>query len=69
MNSVACAGCQRRFSHAGYSRHLSMTTRTLCRAIYESYKDSPAAYGPPYGPPGFSGTAPTGDEDPGEHFR
>lgn len=46
-----------------------MTTRTLCRAIYESYKDSPAAYGPPYGPPGFSGTAPTGDEDPGEHFR
>ena len=34
MSSVACPGCKHRFTHAGYSRHLSMTARASCRALY-----------------------------------
>jgi len=34
MSSTVCAGCNHRFTHAGYSRHLSMTTRSRCRSHY-----------------------------------
>ena len=36
MSSITCAGCNRQFSHTGYTCHLSMTTRTICRAIYDN---------------------------------
>ena len=39
MSSITCAGCNRQFSHSGYTRHLSMTTHTICHAIYDNCLD------------------------------
>ena len=44
MSSIVCASCNRQFTHAGYSRHLSMTTRTSCRALYDSHLDHSMAH-------------------------
>ena len=37
--SMTCVGCNRRFTHAGYSHHISMTKRPVCRAIYDRRVD------------------------------
>ncbi len=47
MSQTICAGCDRPFTHAGYSRHLSMTTRPRCRALYHSRLDCATALNPP----------------------
>jgi len=39
MSLTTCAGCNRHFTHAGYSRHISMTKRTVCRAIHDRRVD------------------------------
>lgn len=44
MSSIVCAGCHRQFTHAGYSCHLSMTTRASCRALYERHLDLSAVH-------------------------
>ena len=41
MGLISCAGCDRRFTPAGYSRHISMTKRTICRAVYDRQVDRP----------------------------
>ena len=46
MKLIICPGCNRPFTHAGYSRHLSTTTRTRCRALYRN-KIHTEAYGSP----------------------
>jgi hypothetical protein len=40
MSTTICESCNRPFTHAGYSRHLSMTTRSSCRALYRSRLDT-----------------------------
>lgn len=70
MSSIVCASCNRKFTHAGYSRHLSMTERPLCRALYHDHLDRSMA-----DPQGISGSEdhnPSGDPgsgigDPSEH--
>lgn len=47
MSSLTCAGCDRRFTHAGYARHLSMTKRPLCRKIYDRRLDCSVSYDRP----------------------
>ncbi|KAF8261030.1 hypothetical protein EI94DRAFT_1892498 [Lactarius quietus] len=48
-----CAGCNQHFTPAGYSRHISMTQRTICHAIYDRQVDRsilgdcPCVSGPP----------------------
>ena len=39
MSSIPCPGCNRHFTHAGYSRHLSMTACRSCRALYSGDLD------------------------------
>jgi hypothetical protein len=46
MTRITCAGCNRHYTHAGYSRHLSMTTRAVCRAVYDGHLDRTAVYDP-----------------------
>ena len=63
MSPIICASCNRNFTHAGYLRHLSMTTRSGCRALYLSTlglstSSSPGISGPE--PP--LGSASTGPE-------
>jgi hypothetical protein len=41
MSFVTCVGCNRRFTPAGYSRHISMTKRAICRAIYDRCVERP----------------------------
>ena len=62
MSQIVCVGCHRHFTHAGYSRHLSMTTRRSCRALYDGHLDrsmvhnfSSASGGLDPGPGGVSG--------------
>ena len=69
MSSIVCAGCNRQFTHAGYLRHLSMTTRTSCRALYDSHLDHSVAH-PSFDASGYHD--PSGDAGPeagnyGEH--
>ena len=50
MSLTPCAGCNRRFTPAGYSRHLSMTKRPICRAIYDHYQERPVSHDGPVVP-------------------
>jgi hypothetical protein len=47
MSSLTCAGCNRRFSHARYARHLSMTQRPICCTIYDRRLDRSVLYDRP----------------------
>jgi hypothetical protein len=58
MSLITCTGCNRHFTHAGYSRHLSMTTRALCRAIYDRRLDRPVVWDHP-GVPGLENGNPS----------
>jgi hypothetical protein len=64
MSPIICASCNRNFTHAGYSRHLSMTMRSGCRALYLSCLGLPTASGSPgvSGPEPPLGLASTGPE-------
>ena len=44
MSPIVCVGCNHHFTHAGYSCHLSMTTHTSCRALYEGHLDHSAVH-------------------------
>ena len=72
MSSVACPGCKRRFTHAGYSCHLSMTIRASCRALYGRDLDRPVIHhsssvsNPGYDDP--SGNVGPEYANPGEYF-
>jgi hypothetical protein len=50
MSLTHCAGCNRPFTPAGYSRHLSMTKRPICRAIYDRHRDRSVFYNGPVVP-------------------
>jgi hypothetical protein len=72
MSSTACAGCNRDFTHAGFSRHLSLTTRTHCRSHYICHLANSAAYDFP-GVSGPTDADPSGGSgleigDPCEHI-
>ena len=41
MGPITCAGCNQRYTHASYSRHISMTQCATCRAIYDHRVDLP----------------------------
>ncbi len=58
---LICASCKEEFTHAGYSRHLSMTARNSCRALYNTCLDQSTAHNPP----GISGPE---DGDPNGSF-
>ena len=45
---MICGGCNRNFTDAGYSRHLGMTSRALCRALYHSRLDLSMADDPSF---------------------
>ena len=63
MSSTVCAGCNRHFTPAGFSHHLSLTTRAHCRSHYIRHLAHSAAYDLP----GISGPAdadPSGDPGP-----
>jgi hypothetical protein len=62
MSSLVCAGCNRQFTHAGYSRHLSMTTHTSCHALYDGHLDHLAVNSSGTSGPGYYD--PSGDAGP-----
>ena len=39
MSMTTCVGCHRRFTHAGFSRHIIMTKHPVCRAVYDRRVD------------------------------
>jgi len=47
MSLVTCNGCNKPFTHAGYSRHLSMTALPNCHAIYNGRLDRTIVNDPP----------------------
>jgi hypothetical protein len=63
MTLTICAGCNQRFTYSAHSHHLSLTTRSCCRAHYLHHLNNSTVY-VPQGVSGPDNVNPSGGDGP-----